>query len=140
MSNYLSWFQGGAVACVALAALTSCATLNEEECRTVDWYTLGQQDGAAGRTEGHLNEHRRACADHKLPVDEGQWRTGWERRGWKNAKGEPVANLSLWRKLFALTDMRKVSVRWVKGHSGHPENERADQLASAAIAAGRQAA
>ena len=69
-----------------------------------------------------------------------EWRTGWERRGWKNAKGEPVANLSLWRKLFALTDMRKVSVRWVKGHSGHPENERADQLASAAIAAGRQAA
>ena len=67
-----------------------------------------------------------------------EWRAGWERRGGKNAKGEPVANLSLWKKLFALTDTRKVSVRWVKGHSGHPENERADQLASAAIVAGRQ--
>ena len=47
MSNYLSLFRGGAVACVAVLALTSCATLNEEECLTPDWYTIGQQDGAA---------------------------------------------------------------------------------------------
>ncbi|MGE0673368.1 MAG: ribonuclease H [Methylibium sp.] len=63
-----------------------------------------------------------------------EWRTGWERKGYRNSKGEPVANLSLWKQLFALADARKVSTRWVRGHNGDPLNERADALANKALA------
>lgn len=63
-----------------------------------------------------------------------EWRTGWLRRGWLNAKNEPVANQDYWRKLFAVADMRKVTTRWVKGHSGDVFNERCDALAANAIA------
>lgn len=78
MSSHLSVPGVVAVILSALVVLTSCATLNEDQCRTVQWFDLGQQDGAAGRGEGHIEEHRRSCAEHKLPVDEDQWRTGWE--------------------------------------------------------------
>lgn len=61
----------------ALLALASCATLNEEECSAVDWRTLGQQDGAAGRPMGYVEQHRQACARHKLPIQEEPWREGW---------------------------------------------------------------
>lgn len=64
-----------------------------------------------------------------------EWRAGWERRGWRNSRGEPVANAERWRALFQLVDAREVSVRWVRGHNGHPQNERCDQLAAAALAA-----
>jgi ribonuclease HI len=62
-----------------------------------------------------------------------EWRAGWERKGWRNAKGEPVANLALWKQLFALADARKVKTRWVRGHNGDPYNERADALANQAL-------
>lgn len=62
-----------------------------------------------------------------------EWRAGWERRGYRNAKGEPVANLSLWKRLFALADARNVSTRWVRGHNGEVYNERADALATQAL-------
>ena len=62
-----------------------------------------------------------------------EWRAGWERRGFRNAKGDPVANLELWKRLFAVADARKVSVRWVRGHQGNVNNERADRLAVAAL-------
>lgn len=62
-----------------------------------------------------------------------EWRAGWERRGFRNAKGEPVANLELWKRLFAVADARQVSVRWVRGHQGNVNNERADRLAVAAL-------
>ncbi len=62
-----------------------------------------------------------------------EWRSGWERRGFRNAKGEPVANLALWKKLFAEADLRKVATRWVRGHNGDPYNERADALANQAL-------
>jgi ribonuclease HI len=62
-----------------------------------------------------------------------EWRAGWERKGFKNAKGETVANLGLWKKLFAVADARQVSVRWVRGHNGDPYNERADALANKAL-------
>jgi ribonuclease HI len=63
----------------------------------------------------------------------GEWRAGWERRGFRNAKGEPVANLGLWKRLFALADARRVSTRWVRGHNGDVYNERADALAGQAL-------
>ena len=66
-----------------------------------------------------------------------EWRAGWERKGWRNSKGEPVANLELWKKLFALADQRRVVTRWVRGHNGDFHNERADQLAVTALRAAR---
>ncbi|MDO4905277.1 MAG: ribonuclease H [Lautropia sp.] len=62
-----------------------------------------------------------------------EWRAGWERRGYRNAKGDPVANLALWKRLFAEVDCRRVSVCWVRGHQGNVNNERADRLAVAAL-------
>ena len=62
-----------------------------------------------------------------------EWRKGWERKGYRNSKGEPVANLALWKRLFALADERKVTTRWVRGHNGDYHNEQADQLATAAL-------
>ncbi|MBV8124793.1 MAG: ribonuclease HI [Burkholderiaceae bacterium] len=62
-----------------------------------------------------------------------EWRAGWERKGFRNSKGQEVANLALWKKLFALVDARKVSTRWVKGHNGDRYNERADVLAGEAL-------
>lgn len=62
----------------ALAALASCATLNEDQCRTADWSRLGQEDGMAGRAWSHVEQHRNACARHGLPVDEQRWSAGWE--------------------------------------------------------------
>ena len=52
-----------------------------------------------------------------------EWRAGWERNGWRNSTGGPVANKDYWQKLFALADKRKVTTRKVKGHSGDPLNE-----------------
>lgn len=63
----------------------------------------------------------------------GEWRSGWERRGFRNSKGEPVANLNLWKRLFAEADARQVATRWVRGHSGDHYNERADSLANTAL-------
>lgn len=62
-----------------------------------------------------------------------EWRAGWERKGFRNSKGETVANLALWKRLFALADKRDVSTRWVRGHNGDFHNEQADQLANAAL-------
>ena len=62
-----------------------------------------------------------------------EWRAGWERRGFRNSKNEPVANLDLWKRLFQVADQRKVKVRWVRGHNGDLLNERADALANEAL-------
>lgn len=61
------------------------------------------------------------------------WLANWKRRRWKNADGKPVANRDLWEKLDALASRRHVRWEWVRGHAGHPENERADRLARKAI-------
>ena len=63
------------------------------------------------------------------------WIKGWKRNGWKNASKQPVKNRDLWERLDALAAERHVDWRWVKGHNGHPENERADELASMAAQA-----
>jgi len=63
-----------------------------------------------------------------------EWRAGWERKGFRNSKGEVVANLALWKTLYAEADARKVTTRWVRGHNGDVYNERADGLANKALA------
>ena len=57
------------------------------------------------------------------------WLSNWIRRGWKTAGGDPVKNRDLWERLQAAAAPHAVDWRWVKGHNGHPENERVDQLA-----------
>ncbi len=61
-----------------------------------------------------------------------RWHTGWVRRNWRNAAGDPVANMDLWRRLLDITANHKVEWRWVRGHSGDAMNERADVLATEA--------
>jgi ribonuclease HI len=67
-----------------------------------------------------------------------RWWDGWRRRGWRNSQGKPVANRDLWEPLLdqGLDPARRVSFRWVKGHSGDRWNEVVDQLALAAATAG----
>lgn len=60
------------------------------------------------------------------------WVDGWIKRGWKNAKKEPVKNIDLWKRLLEAKKPHNVRFIWVKGHAGHPENERCDALATAA--------
>ena len=62
-----------------------------------------------------------------------QWMAGWKRNGWKTANRKPVKNKDLWQRLDAEAARHQISWHWVKGHSGHPENERADQLANQGI-------
>ena len=61
------------------------------------------------------------------------WIKGWQKNGWKNAQKKPVANADLWQRLLAATAPHDIKWHWVKGHSGHVENERVDALANAAI-------
>ena len=67
-----------------------------------------------------------------------QWIRNWKKNGWKTADRKPVKNEDLWRVLDALCARHSVQWRWVRGHSGHPENERADALARSAIPGGRR--
>lgn len=60
------------------------------------------------------------------------WVDGWLKRGWKNASKQPVKNVDLWKRLLEAKRPHKVEFIWVKGHAGHPENERCDALATAA--------
>jgi ribonuclease HI len=68
----------------------------------------------------------------KLGVTE--WLKNWKRKGWRTADGKPVKNRDLWEQLDALNSAREIDWRWLRGHTGHPENERADELARQAIA------
>ncbi|MGF1716372.1 ribonuclease HI [Photobacterium chitinilyticum] len=61
-----------------------------------------------------------------------QWIHNWKKRGWKTADKKPVKNADLWQRLDTETQRHQVSWHWVKGHAGHPENERCDDLARAA--------
>jgi len=63
-----------------------------------------------------------------------KWIHGWKRNGWKTAARKPVKNADLWQRLDEARKRHDVTWEWVKGHAGHPENERADQLAREAIA------
>lgn len=62
-----------------------------------------------------------------------KWIYQWQRNGWKTANKKPVKNADLWQCLFELTKSHQVEWHWVKGHTGHPENELADKLANKGI-------
>jgi ribonuclease HI len=65
-----------------------------------------------------------------------QWLPRWKRNGWKTTDKQPVKNQDLWEALDQVAQKHQIEWHWVKGHSGHPENERCDQLARNAIGAG----
>jgi ribonuclease HI len=86
-----------------------------------------------------LEELKRPC-DVTLTTDSQyvkkgitEWLESWKRRGWKTADKKPVKNQELWQRLEKASEKHKIHWRWVKGHSGHPENEQVDVLANKAI-------
>ena len=62
-----------------------------------------------------------------------KWIFGWKKKGWRTADGKPVKNVELWQQLEAEKDRHDVTFHWVRGHAGHAENERADELARAGM-------
>mgnify|MGYP001427429503 CR=1 FL=1 len=62
-----------------------------------------------------------------------EWLAGWKRKGWKSASGQPVKNQDLWQRLDIAAQPHKITWSWVRGHTGHPDNERVDGLANRAI-------
>jgi ribonuclease HI len=62
-----------------------------------------------------------------------EWIAGWQRKGWVNSKKEPVLNRDLWEMLLEQSQRHTINWNWVRGHDGHAENERCDQLAREAL-------
>ena len=62
-----------------------------------------------------------------------EWLPDWKRRGWRTADKKPVKNVDLWQELERVAGKHRVTWHWVKGHAGHPENERADELANRGV-------
>ena len=62
-----------------------------------------------------------------------EWMDNWKKKGWKNSQKKPVKNADLWKLLDQQNQRHQVEWKWVKGHSGHPENEKADELANRGI-------
>lgn len=92
-----------------------------------------------------LNALKRPChvtlsTDSRYVMDGlTKWIKGWQKNGWKTAARQPVKNADLWQALLDAAKPHRIQWVWVKGHDGHPDNERADKLASdAAITAGRR--
>jgi len=73
------------------------------------------------------------CSDSTYVIDSIQkkWVYNWQRKGWRKSDNSPALNVDLWQRLLPLLETHKVSFVWVRGHTGHPENERCDQLAVA---------
>ncbi len=74
------------------------------------------------------------CTDSRYVADafNQHWVDGWLKKGWKGAANKPVKNVDLWKRLLAAMESHSVRFEWVKGHAGHPENERCDTLATTA--------
>jgi len=116
---------------------------HEKELSGGDAVTTNNRMELTAAIEG-LNALTRPCrvklmTDSRYVMDGlTKWIHGWRKNGWKTADKKPVKNAELWQALLAAAEPHRVEWEWVKGHAGHPENERADRLASdAAVAAGR---
>ncbi len=74
------------------------------------------------------------CSDSRYVCDglSKGWARNWQKNGWRKADGKPALNADLWEQLLTLLDTHHVRIVWVRGHDGHPENERCDRLAVAA--------
>lgn len=86
-----------------------------------------------------LEELRRPCevdlysdSQYLVKAFNDHWLDGWIRKGWKRSGKEPVKNVDLWKRLLKAMEPHEVRYHWVRGHAGHPENERCDALATAA--------
>jgi ribonuclease HI len=76
----------------------------------------------------------RVVSDSRYLIDGiTQWVPGWRRRNWRKSDGKPVLNREIWERLVAETERRRVSWKWIEGHTGHRENERCDALANERI-------
>lgn len=108
---------------------------NEKELAGAEAKTTNNRMEMTAAIKG-LGALREPCAvslytDSKYLIDGmTKWVSGWQKRGWLNASKKPVRNEDLWHDLIELAEKHDISWNWVKGHSGHPENERVDQLAS----------
>lgn len=71
------------------------------------------------------------CTDSKYVADgvSKGWAASWRAKGWRKGDGKPALNPDLWEKLLNLLEVHEVEINWIKGHNGHPENERCDRLA-----------
>ena len=80
----------------------------------------------------------RLYSDSKYLVDafNQHWIDGWLKKGWKRGKNEPVKNVDLWKRLLKAKEPHQITFIWVKGHDGHPQNERCDTLATTAADGG----
>jgi ribonuclease HI len=91
-----------------------------------------------------LGALKRSCRVHLTTDSEyvkkgiTEWIATWERKGWKNSQKKDVANRDLWERLLELSRRHQVEWHWVRGHAGHAENERCDELARRAIGEGRK--
>lgn len=78
----------------------------------------------------------KVCTDSRYVMDGMQsWLAGWKKNGWRTAARKPVKNADLWQRLDTACARHTITWEWVKGHSGHPDNERVDELARDAIGA-----
>ncbi|GAA0440058.1 MULTISPECIES: ribonuclease HI [Sphingomonas] len=119
---------------------------HEREMSGGEAHTTNNRMELMAAIEG-LNALKRPCqvtlsTDSRYVMDGlTKWIKGWQKNGWKTADRKPVKNAELWQALLAAAKPHQIKWVWVKGHAGHPENERADKLASdAAMAVGSRSA
>ncbi len=121
------------------AILRDPATGREKEMSGGEGATTNNRMELTAAVEA-LNALKQPCqvdlyTDSKYVMDGiSSWIHGWKRNGWKTADKKPVKNAELWQALDAANARHKVSWNWVRGHAGHAENERADELARAGMA------
>lgn len=107
----------------------------EKELSGAEAVTTNNRMELTAAIEG-LNALKRPCrvklsTDSRYVMDGlTKWIFGWQKNGWKTADRKPVKNAELWQALLAAAKPHRVEWTWVKGHAGHPDNERADRLAS----------
>ncbi|MBO6148572.1 MAG: ribonuclease HI [Lachnospiraceae bacterium] len=106
-------------------------------------YSGGEKDTTNNRMElmgviRGLEELKKPCrvtvisdSQYVVRAFNDHWIDGWIKRGWKREKNKPVLNTDLWQRLLKAAEQHDVEFQWVKGHAGHPENERCDILATA---------
>lgn len=110
----------------------------EKELSGAEWETTNNRMEMTAAIRG-LEALKRPC-DVVVTTDSQylvkgmtEWLAGWIRKGWVNSKKEPVLNRDLWERLQELSKVHRIQWAWIRGHNGHPENERCDALARGAI-------